>query len=106
MENDSGKRRLLKALGVGAVGAAAVKTGVIPASWVKPVLDSVVMSAQAQPPMPSPSSSPVFAGPTAVPVSTSGLVALTAGILGYLGFKSLSRAKAHEPETRPTPPRD
>lgn len=110
MTTDSGKRRLLKALGAGAVGATAVKTGVIPGSWVKPVLDSVVMSAEAQPPLPTPSPSPapMMTDPVSVPVSpsTTGFVALVAGMLGYIGFKNLSGRKAEKQEVRTPRSRD
>lgn len=96
MTTDTGKRRLLKALGVGAVGVG-IQTGAIPASWVKPVIDSVVMSAHAQvtpspTPFPTPSPSPLPSpAPVAVDVAPAGFAAVVAGLLGYLGIKRMQR---------------
>lgn len=91
MTMDPGKRRLLKALGAGGAVGLGLKTGVIPATWVKPVIDSVVSSAHAQvTPSPSPTAM-TMAEP--VPAASTGLVAIAAGALGYLGFKSLKGAK-------------
>tara|TARA_R100000687_G_scaffold83698_1_gene89125 strand:- start:16094 stop:16537 length:444 start_codon:yes stop_codon:yes gene_type:complete len=106
MTTDTGKRRLLKALGVGVVGVG-IQTGAIPASWVKPVIDSVVMSAHAQvtpspTPFPTPSPSPLpVPSPVAVDVAPAGFAAVVAGLLGYLGIKRMQRNAA---EKRQAPP--
>lgn len=94
---DPGKRRLVKALGVtGAVGLG-LKTGVIPAAWVKPVVDAVIPSAHAQI---SVSSSPSpMTSPRPVPATSTGVLAVVAGVLGYLGITRLRRtAGAKKPD--------
>ena len=97
MTMDPGKRKLVKALGAsGAIGLG-LKTGVIPASWVKPVIDSVIPSAHAQITFsPSPSPAPAAGMAEPVPVASTGLIAVVAGALGYVGFRGLRRSnKAH-----------
>lgn len=93
MTLDPGKRKLIKALGAGGAVGLGVKTGVIPAAWVKPVIDSVIPSAHAQvsvSPSPSPMAMSAMAEP--VPVASSGVIAVVAAALGYLGFKGLRKA--------------
>lgn len=100
MTTDVGKRRLLKALGIGAVGAG-LHTGAIPAAWVKPVIDSVVSPAHAQiMPTPSPSPMAMPMAPEPVSVAPAGFIAVITGLLGYLGIKSLKRASADSQEKR------
>lgn len=91
---DTGKRKLIKALGAGGAVGLGLKTGVIPPSWVKPVIDSVIPSAHAQTsvtPTPSPTAVSAQAVPAAraVPVASSGIIAVVAGALGYLGIRRL-----------------
>ena len=69
MDSGVGRRRLLKALGFVAT-AAGVQTGLIPARWVKPVIDVIIPSAMAQvtpTPTPIPSASVT---PTPTPSSS------------------------------------
>ena len=85
---DTGKRKLIKALGAGGAVGLGLKTGVIPPSWVKPVIDSVIPSAHAQTSV-TPTPSPTAVSAQAVPVASSGIIAVVAGALGYLGIRRL-----------------
>jgi len=95
MAIDPGKRKLLKALGAGSALGVGLKTGVIPAAWVKPVVDSVIPSAHAQlDPTPSPSPAPApTPAPMAepVPAATTAVLAAIAGSLSYFGARVLGR---------------
>lgn len=94
---DTGKRKLVKALGVGGAVGVGLKTGLIPAAWVKPVIDAVIPSAHAQVSV-TPSPSPL-AAPRPVPATSTGLLAVVAGLLGYVGLNRLRRtAESKKPD--------
>lgn len=74
MGSEESRRKLLKALGLVGAGAA-IQSGLLPAAWVKPVIDSLVPSASAQDaPLnsvtPSPSPIPPSVTPTQTPTPT------------------------------------